>query len=358
MIYERRYIQFNDLVFDGYDMISDMDGEVSFKGSSTEYSYGHGSYRPFKRNYLFVAEREVSMTITLKMKKIPCDQRRHYVRMVHEELAKPGKLWSIKNGRLLWAVAAVTEISENFSHSQEKLVYNINFVIPGGIWYKADLRKTFLVPYDVCSLMDCKGYKDLNPCDSEGCNCRQCHEAVSEADCSCCCSDSLCKEMMLCYHLDELGEYYDCEVPYRVVYDCERAEKWSKDKYIGQKMCVDDICDGMIAGLLYSDTEIPTEDVTIVLSGQFQNPWIKINGNTNIIEGNYEGDLILKPNGEIYYRTSDCCEPTSVNATRWKVPDGNRWMWEIKPGNNSVVVHTGLCCGANCIYFMYDSIAM
>ena len=29
---------------------------------------------------------------------------------------------------------------------------------------------------------------------------------------------------------------------------------------------------------------------------------IKINGNTNVIEGNYEGDLILKPNGEIYYR--------------------------------------------------------
>ena len=144
------------------------------------------------------------MTITLKILKIPCDQREFYIRFVHEELAKPGKLWCIKNGQLLWAVAAVTEISENFSHSQDKLVYNINFVIPGGIWYKADGRKTFLVPYDVCSLMDCKGYRRVDNCNC----CEHCTDELANInDCSCCCTEGITEDMALCHHLAELQDY-------------------------------------------------------------------------------------------------------------------------------------------------------
>lgn len=355
MIYERRYIQFNDLVFDGFDMISDWDGEVSFKGSSQEYSYGHGSYRPFKRKYLFVAEREVSMTITLNMRKIPCDQRGYYIRFVDEELSKPGKLWCIKNGQLLWAVAAVTEISENFSRSQEKLVYNVNFVIPGGIWYKADGRKTFLAPYDVCTLMDCKGYRNIDVCDC----CESCTD-TNEVDCSCCCNDSISEDMALCHHMSDLQDYYGCNVPYRVVYDCERAERFSSEKYIGQRLCVDDVCDsGIIAGTVYSDTEIPTGDVTVILSGKMSNPWITINGNTNIITGDYEGDLIIKPNGDVLFRSGECCDGESLDPTVWVIPEGEMWGWEINPGSNSIVVKTNVCCaGATCIWLQYDRIGL
>lgn len=359
MIYERRYVQFNDLVFDGADMISDWDGEISFKGSSTEYSYTHGSYRPFKRNYLFVAEANVSMTITLNMRKIPCDQRRYYIRFVNEELSKPGKLWSIKNDTLLWAVAAADSISENFSSSQDKLVYNVNFVIPGGIWYKADGRKTFLVPYNVCDLMDCKGYKDVDNCNC----CDTCTEdRLNTHDCSCCCNDSICEDMALCHHLDELQEYYSCFVPYRIVYDCERAERWLNQKYFGHKLCVEDICeDSVIAGQIYSDTEIPTEDVSVILSGKAHNPWITINGNTNIIEGDYDGDLIIKSNGDVYYLEggNECCEPQLLDSTVWTIPEGNTWGWTINPGNNGVMVQLNECCvQATCIYIQYEPIAL
>ena len=334
-------------------MISDYDGEVSFKGTSTEYSYGHGSYRPYNRKYLFVAEASISMTITLKLRKIPCDQREFYVRMVKEELAKPGKLWAIENGTLLWADAVVENISPNFSRSKDKLEYNISFIIPGGVWTKADKRKTVLIPYDPCTLMDCKGYKKLNDC--ECCNC----DHTVDIDCSCCCA-GITENMALCHHEGDIADYYSCYTPYRVVYDCETAQRFAKNKYLGQRLCVSDICgDGVIAGRIYSETEIPTDDVTVILSGKMKNPWITINDNTNIIDGEYDGDLIIHPNGDVYYKTNDCCEGELLDPTVWSVPAGNEYGWTIEPGYNSVIVHLNECCvGATCIYLQHEAIAL
>lgn len=363
MIYERRYIQFNDLVFDGFDMISDFDGDVSFKGSSTEISYGHGSYRPFKANYAFVSERTVSMTITLKMLKLPCEYRPYYNRFVTEELMKPGKLWSIKNGDLQWANAVVDSMSENYSNKADVLVYDVDFVIPGGIWHKADKEKTFLLPYDVCLFMECKGYKTLNPC---AYNCIDCCENcqdekwMNRKDCHCCCVDQITRDMALCYHMDDLQSFYTCDTQYQVVYDCEHAEKFSKNEFLGQKLCTEDICDSsVIGGQFYSETEIPTEDVTVIISGSMVNPWITINGNTNIINGEYDGALIINSNGDVYYQKSECCEAELLDPSVWEIPSGNVYGWTVYPQNNGIVVNLNRCCnGRTCVYVQHDAITV
>lgn len=363
MIYERRYIQFNDLVFDGADMISDADGDLSFKGSSTEYTFGHGSYRPLKSNYLFVRERNVSFTITLHMRKIPCEFRKFYSQFAVEQLAKPGKLWSVKNGELMWANAVVESISENYSNRTDTLVYDINIVIPGGIWHKADKQKTFLIPWNICEFMECMGYKNINPCRGNGECCELCIEQKMENrdDCSCCCHDDLTEDMMLCYHLDDLDAYYSCDVPYRIVYDCIAAEKFSKDKFLGQKLCVTDVCESsVIAGRFYSDTDIPTDDMTIIISGHVKSPWITINDNTNIITGEYDGNLIVKASGDVYFQREDkCCEPTLLSPSVWVVPKGNVYGWTIEPKDNSIIVRTNDCCqGATCVYIQHDAISI
>lgn len=354
MIYERRYTQFNDLVFDGSDMISDWDGDLSFKGSSTEYSYGHGSYRPFKRNYLFVAERTVSMTITLRMTKLPCDQREFYARFVAEQLAKPGKLWCIKNNTLLWAVAAVESISEDYSRRKDTLTYDVNFVIPGGIWHKADTHRTFLVPWDICTFMDCLDYRSPEECDC----CSDC-EPVRD-DCSCCC-DQITEDMMLCKNLGVLQSWYGCDVPYKVVYDCEKGEQYKHDRFLGQRICVADICDeAVIAGKIYSDTEIPTEDVTVIIHGKMHNPWVQINDNVNVIEGDFDGTLKIYPSGDVYYsENDDCCDGELLDIASWKIPEGNSYGWTINPGKNTVLVRLNECCtGASCVWIQHDSIAI
>lgn len=366
MFYEKRYLQFNDLVFDGFDMISDYDEPLQYKGSSTAYSYGHGSYRPFKSDYLYVSERQVNMTITLFLKKIPCEYRKFYVQFVEQELGKPGRLWAIKNNTILWAFAAVNNIRPVNNGKQHELVYDVEFVIPGGVWHKADKAKTFVLPYDVCSLMDCKGFEEYDPCVSMGGGdcCHSCVDNKIYRDmrdrCGCCCEEDLSPDMALCYHQDELQKFYGCDTPYQLVYSCESAERFSTEKALGQRLCVEDICvDSVISGQIYSDTDIPTEEMTITLVGDMKNPWIKINGNTNIIEGEYSGKLIIESSGDVYYQKGECCEVELLDPSVWTVPSGNDYGWTIYPQVNSVTVYMNKCCsqsGAACVYIDHTGI--
>ena len=103
MIHGRRYVQFNNLVIDTYDMVDRTDTDTSFKYTSHDKTFGHGKYAPFKRDYMFAEEGSVSMTLTLHTKKLPCNERPHYRKMAISELNKQGKLWAVQNGELIWA---------------------------------------------------------------------------------------------------------------------------------------------------------------------------------------------------------------------------------------------------------------
>lgn len=362
MFYEKRYLQFNDLVFDGYDMISDFDEPIQYKGSSTAYSYGHGSYRPFKSDYLYVSERQANMTITLNLKKIPCEYRKFYAQFAEQELGKPGRLWAIKNGEILWAFASVNNMRPVNNSKANEVVYDVEFVIPGGVWHKADHQRTFVLPYDVCSLMDCKGFEEFSSCNC----CSTCEDNKMYRDmrdrCGCCCDEDLCREMQLCNHLSELQEFYTCDTPFQLVYSCEAAERLNTERALGQRICVDDICnESVISGTFYSNTDIPTENFTLTLIGDMKNPWIKINGNTNIIEGEYSGTLTIRSSGDVYYQPceNECCEPELLDPSVWTIPSGNDYGWTIYPQLNSITVYMNACCsqcGMACLYLDHEGI--
>ena len=211
--------------------------------------------------------------------------------------------------------------------------------------------------------MECKGYETLNPCGDNftGDCCLDCINNKSKEpvkdDCYCCCVDEIQCEMALCYHLDELESFYSCDVRYQVVYDCEKASQFTKEKFLGQKLCTKDICDGIIAGRFYSETDIPTEDVTIIIDGYMKNPWITINGNTNIITGEYEGSLKITSTGDVYYITEDGCCETLLSPNVWVVPKENEYGWTIKPRENSIIVNLNNCCaGRDCVYVQHQPI--
>lgn len=369
MYAEKRYLQFNDLVFDGYDMLSDYRTTTSFKGSSTAYSYGHGSYMPHKSDFLYVEEQSVNMTITLKLKKLPCEQRLNYSRWAEQELLKPGKLWAIKNNEIIWAHASVRNMMPVVTHKQNEVEWDVEFVIPGGVWHKADKQKTFLLPYNVCSMMDCIDFYEYNPCATSrggGDCCEACEDnrimQVQMERCGCCCEGDVTADMALCYHQDELQAFYSCDTPYQLVYDCEHAERFNVEPAFGQRICTDDICEqSVISGRFYSETDIPTSEMTITLVGDMVNPWITINGNTNIIEGEYHGKLIIDASGDVYYQESDCCEPTLLDPSVWIRPTGMDYGWTVHPRINSVTVYTNACCsqsGMACVYIDAASITI
>lgn len=165
MRYERKYIQYNDLVFDGYGMLGEYDASsVSFKVTTHARSFGHGSYAPFKSPNAFVEESSVSLTLWLKEKKLPCDVRPFYRSFVIEQLSKHGKLWAVQDNTLVWAYATVQSYSEMVEHANGKLGIDVDFLLYEGVWHKADKQKTFLHPYDLCTFMDCFDYKEYQPC--------------------------------------------------------------------------------------------------------------------------------------------------------------------------------------------------
>lgn len=367
MYHEKRYLQFNDLVFDGYDMISNYDESTAFKAESIAYSHANGSYFPFKSGAMLTEEKSVTLTLSLHTRKIPCDDREFYVRFAEQELSRPGRLWAIKNNEIIWAYAYVKNMHQIVSRNHNRVEYDIEFGLPEGVWHKADKQKTFVLPYSVCTFMECKGFKKYEPCESaidNGDCCEVCEASrlreLEEERCFCCCVDEITADMALCFHRDELGALYGCETPFQFVYDCAHAEKFNKEKYFGHKLCVKDICDSnIIAGRFYSNTDLETNGVTIVIDGSMHNPSIEINGNTNVIEGDYEGALVIKPNGDVFYRTNDYCEGTLLDPSVWIVPSGNNYGWKVKPLMNSIIVNLNRCCnGRTCVYVYDDSITL
>ena len=365
MFYDKRYLQFNNLVFDGYDMISSTDEQVTYKEADAQsYSFAHGSYMPYKNDYLYVNAGSVSMTLTFHMKKIPCEDRPWYVQFADQELGRPGKLWAIRNGEIIWAYASVRSKHAITTNSPNRVEYDIEFTLPEGIWHKADKQRTFVLPYNVCLLMDCKGFQPYDPCmqSVDGDCCETCIEKKFWEDyqdrCFCCCVDEITPDMALCYHTKELQSFYGCETPFQLVYDCLHAEKFNKNPYIGQRLCVKDACDSaIITGRFYAETDIATDGVTLTIQGKMHNPWITINGNTNIINGDYDGAIRIEPSGDVYYQANECCEPTLLDPSVWTIPSNMDYGWTVYPQWNSIKINLNECCaGVTCVYVDIDNI--
>lgn len=359
MHYERRYLQYNELVF--AEVVSTEYGEydASWKTYDTDYGFSHGSYAPQKRLGGILRSGSVDLTLTFDLKKLPCEQRPFFIRFAKSQLTTQGKLWAIEDNTLIWAYAYITSYSSSVDVRKDTFEVDVSFDIPEGYWHKADKQKTFIVPWDVCDFMECLNYKDIHPCkatNEDCCNCSKKTPVVLE-DCDCCC-DMPDKEQALCYFTDYQAFYDKCGVPFKIVYDCNAAEKYFSnflsDERMGQKFC--GTCGQMAVGILYSDTDIPTEDVTITLHGQMVDPYIEINGNGNIIKGEYNGVLEIHPDGSVYSYTDGCgsCDPLPTSV--WVVPEGMNYGWTVKQGNNRVIIDAGCC--TYCAYISVGSLTI
>lgn len=348
MIYKRRYLQYNELVFD--DVIDD-DYSTSFKTFESDYGFGNGAYSPQKRKGLWTEPTRVSFSITLKMKRIPCEHRPFYLQFAKSQLTTQGKLWAVQDNTIIWAYAILENLVEVHSSRNNQMTLDLDFTLPEGVWHKADKLRTFVVPFDPCSFIDCYGFKEIDPC--ECCNCAQ---PIGE-DCDCC--DCIEKDMALCY-FKEFQDLYGCDNPgYKFVIDCAKGQEFFGDYdgvHFGQKLCAD--CGEQITGYVYSDTEIPTGGIRITLHGEMKDPYIEINGNGNIIKGEYNGTLLVNPDGAVYFQVDEncpACDPLDVSV--WEIPMGMKYGWTVHAGKNSVIIDTGGCC-LTCAYIEIDALAI
>lgn len=348
MNYVKHYIQYNDLVFSGVDMISYDDITMSTKRNRTSYTERHGSWSPRRKHILF-KEAKFSMTIILKMEKIPCEDRPFYRDFALGQLKEDGRLWAIQNNTLIWAFAELDAFGERVDARENTIEFDVDITLPEGVWHKADLQKTFLRPWNECDFMDCYEFKELKPCVGE--DCCSCGTEPLELVCKCDVCECLTRDMALCYHTDELQKFYSCDgAGLKVEYSCEAAERHfnSLTHYLGQKMCTE--CGGIIAGRLYSNTDLDT-DVKIRFTGEVNNPYIEINDNANQIKGSFN-ELIIYPDGTVIG------DGNELSVEDWVIPKGNTYGWTIHQGNNKVIIETGNCCGLVCAYFEVNALTV
>lgn len=340
MIYKRHYLQFNDLVFYEYDMIDEGEYSLSFKHSTTEYGFAHGAYMNLKGGS-FVKSGTVALTLVLNMKKLPCDKRPYYRRFALSQLSKPGKLWAVQDNTIVWAHAVLSGYNEVQRTRRDTITIDLDFIFPEGVWHKADKQRTFIVPFDICDFMDCYDFKDDNPCEDGCCDCVTVKDASPCCECGC---DEVAPEHALCYFDDYQG-LYACYNRYRLIYDCVAADKFfSQGAYgrhhLGAKLTGD--C-GMITAKYYSGTDVDTTDISLRIHAEMKDPYIEINGNGNIIKGEYSGYLYIHSDGSLYSGECDNCDPLSVD--KWVIPKNMDYGWTIHPGYNRINIQTNTCCG-------------
>lgn len=401
MIYTRRYVQYNDLPFDNYEMLRSWDDTtVKFKQDSSQYTFKHGSYTVFKSEEMLVEETNVSMTVLLEMQRLACDKASYYRKFVLNEFSKPGKLWAVQNGELVWAYAYPSSMSEASSVSVANgIQIDIDFTLYEGIWHKANAFTTFLEPYDICELFEykttpnqCEEYNkrknfdccidcipDLTKKDRGTCECKEITEEVEnpcgckdecgniitstvvvgkECDCKCkelveskptlfdetCGCDcgknsnrkNLCEVNMSLFY----GQSGCSTTGYKIVEDCSVWERESGEP-IGTKFRAE-ACSNYLSGKVYSNTDVNTTDYEIIVTGTFHNLYIEVNGNGNVIEGDYSGSLKVRGDGTAWILNGDCgWEELPVSSIT--IPEGNELGYTFTPEWNQFKIDAGEC---------------
>lgn len=354
---KRKYLQFNDLVFDSYSV--DTDYSVAFRNTVTPYTYVNGSLPTLVSGTQLVDAQTVPLTLSLSAGTVPCDQWVYFKDYVLDNITRPGRLWAVEGARVLWAYAYVSDYSEVYDNDTGVFEIAVTFVVYEGFWHISDKRKTFLYPYNPCHFNIDNKYQQARG----DCCCGGCPTIDSLNKCVRCLND--CDNDMiesLCGSDEEMfsGLYEDCTPKYRLSYDCELAlKKWGEDKLRGYAICKEKVCEGNLAGRFYSDTILDTETWTLTLVGKFHNPYIELNDNAFIIKGDYDGVLTLYSTGDMTFSNGDeCCEARPLEQTLWELPYGSTFSMKIKHGWNTIYVETNDCCSAACVYYTVDAITV
>lgn len=346
MSHSRQYLQFNDLVFDSTEMFAPEAEKTTTKVETQKFSYGNGSYAFFRNPQLFVEEKSLSGTINISFSRFEKGDRHHVKDFIRLNLIQPGKLWAMEDGRILWANAYLTDYSEPYEKYRDTLSVDVDFKLYEGFWHIADKTKTFALPYNICTALDCYDFTDIDDCTD---CCVACATQTANPCCVCDC-DELSEETSLCNAMPD--GWQECGSSYKLIYDCMAGERIYGRKSWGRKVCKQEPCYSTIAGRFYSRTVLATEHVEVILDGKFHDPTIRINDTEMTVLGDYEGLLRVTESGEMFFAESECCEWEQLDFSNLETEDLG---WSVHNGFNKLLV-SGACCEEACAWVNIDEI--
>lgn len=353
---QKKYLQFNDLNFQNNNEVSSASLSGGFKGETTEFSYGNGSYISFKNDELYTKEQKLSLTLTIDFSKFTylTNQEKHYIDWLYMNIKKSGKIWAVQGDTLLWAWAYVREWTEPYEVNRETFEIDLDITLWEGFWHRANIYTTFAVESLDCEFTSCVEF--LDPCSNLNKPCDWCSNEKKEERCqSYLCCNHLAKNDGIC-SIDKKLFYEECKNAYQIIEDCDAGKKLYGDLTREIKLCKECEDDSFISGRFYSHSVIKTEKYELSIVGPAKNPSIEINGNIMTIEGDYPYGMILDQSGEIIKVIDECGKTESVSPDKLKIEECHTFGFDIIHGWNSISVENEACCGADCMYIKTDDI--
>lgn len=357
----RRFIQYNDLVFDGTESINSAPSEtISTKYGSTEFLFKHGSYVSTRDRQLLLKEDKITLDVAINTLDWDLDLVKAHVDFIRQQLITRGKLWAIDTGgTLIYTEVLLDSYSPTYEWTYRDdgyICFSLEFTNPSATWKKANGNTTWLLPYELC------GFQNMLASCFENSDCQNCDNPAQTQRCYCEDCGLQCCELSNAYSLCELRgdieqDFFEkCSSKWRVVHNCEYGrETFGDDKLWGQAFC-DGCVDNIFSEQFYADTALDVTNATVTLQGEFIDPEITINDYTVKLEGTFnQGYLSISSDGTIYSFSEPwqltCDESTKVSNSVLKLCD-NQW-WRIHRSFNQITVR-GIISESFCVFINYE----
>lgn len=360
----RRFIQYNDLVFEGTESINASPSETfTTKYHTTDYMFQNGALAKTNSQQVLLKDDKISLDLAIRTTDWSMEQIQAHQDFIKDNLLRPGKLWAIDTGgQLIWADCILDSYTPTYDWTLRDdgyILFQVAFTNPRAVWHKANGYTTWLMDYTSCNFvkMIASCYVN-NTCPSF------CMESnIVEGACKDCESD--CCNLNDAHSLCELSEdirteFYDrCTSKWRIIHNCALGrETFGEEKLLGEARC-DTCVDGAWADTFYADTVVHSKKVNITLQGKFKDPSILINDTKVDLEGEYDGYVTISSEGKVYYyqcvNDFTCGEAELVSNEKLTLCD-NRW-WFIQRGFNQIAVR-GIESESFCVFIDYERITI
>lgn len=305
----RRYIQFNDLVFQGIKSIDEQSESFSLRESKVSRTFANGSYVANRGDKSLIDTNTITLTIAIQTSLWNEEQVRTHYEFIIDQLTSPGKLWAIQTGlQLVWCNAYVTSIQPRNQWvvtDDGYLVFEVEFDNPDGVWYKPKEPFTYLDDYELCSFI----------CMKAACRGRNkfcCNVPVNRTRiCECC--ENKCDDMEdmipMCdfkYDIQYYNDFFElCNGKWRVVYNCEKPklDGMGLNDLYPHTIC-DNCINDVLTGEFLSETVLPSYKWSVAIMGKFEDPIISLNDSQIKLKGKYEGVVTINYRGEVRFAKS------------------------------------------------------
>ncbi|MFV0409639.1 MAG: hypothetical protein ACK5LJ_08080 [Paracoccus sp. (in: a-proteobacteria)] len=302
--YPRIYLQFNDLVFSGVESVESADLSGDYRVTTDDYAVRNGAYYggSYTTGHLLSGAQDLGLELTLPFVGLTRLQVLDYHDWIVTNLSKAGKIWAIDTGGILiWAYAIPTHppFDDYATSKGTTLKTTMDFVLPEGIWHKADTHNVFLEPYDLCDFKNQSNCCDRDctlkaPCVNGGCMDNSCMSCCGVSECM-----NWCKT---CWNPYDDG----CSFPYHIIYDCTAGNEFYGSRTWGTELLGDENC---LSGEFCSNT-LTASPVQVTLLGHYLNPVITVNDITIRIKGEFDGRLVVTTEGKVLYYEGEPCGDT------------------------------------------------